>query len=72
MLQIYESALTPTHLQCVFDGGANLVHNRRMAQDAASDCRGRVATGCTSRFASNFDASLPEYAVDDGFAEVPP
>ena len=73
MLQLYVAAASAQlDVQCVFDGGKELVQNKRMAQDAPSSCRGRVSTGCTNQNAYNYDSTLPASAVDDGscqFAE---
>eukprot|EP01046_Picozoa_sp_COSAG06_P028143 COSAG06_NODE_2519_length_6729_cov_5.857919_3_plen_1539_part_01 len=70
MLQLYASeASAELDIQCVFDGGKELVQNQRMAQDAPSECRGRISTGCTNKNADNFDPALPADAIDDGSCE---
>ena len=70
MLQLYASdASAELDIQCVFDGGKELVQNQRMAQEAPSECRGRISTGCTNKNADNFDPALPADAIDDGSCE---
>eukprot|EP01046_Picozoa_sp_COSAG06_P007073 COSAG06_NODE_340_length_17187_cov_578.135475_1_plen_764_part_00 len=70
MLQLYASeASAELDIQCVFDGGKELVQNQRMALDAPSECRGRISTGCTNKNADNFDPALPADAIDDGSCE---
>ena len=65
MLQIYSHGLSVDDVQCVFDGGADLVRNQRMVQSTLRDCRKSIITGCTDPVADNFDASL-KASVDDG------
>jgi hypothetical protein len=66
MLQLYALALGADDLQCVFEGGKDLVQNQRMAQDTPSACGGRVTTGCTNPIADNYDDTVPLSSIDDG------
>lgn len=71
MLQLFATALSgpesgpESDVQCVFDGGRELVQNQRMAQPSRSACRGPVTTGCTNGIADNFE-TLSVNSIDDG------
>eukprot|EP01046_Picozoa_sp_COSAG06_P046149 COSAG06_NODE_6495_length_2909_cov_3.721708_2_plen_868_part_01 len=70
MLQLYAAgAASELDVQCVYDGGKELVQNQRMAQDTPSECRTSISTGCTNQNADNFDETLPADAIDDGSCE---
>eukprot|EP01045_Picozoa_sp_COSAG04_P022405 COSAG04_NODE_2527_length_3972_cov_3.396463_1_plen_1287_part_10 len=74
MMQIYDSALSPGGIQCVYEEGRQLVHGGRMENAVPTPCRATVSTGCTSPNADDAlapgDSSVP--AIDDGSCTFEP